>query len=303
MKDLTFMSHGVRCAAWHIPAKSNALVNAAGRPCIIMASGFGGTRDTGLLDFAKPFAEAGIDAFVFDYRGFGASEGTLRQNVSYMHQREDYIAAIDAVRKLQDVDPNRIALWGTSYSGGHIVAVAAQDPRIAAVVSMTPAMDGLAALLQIRRYAGMSPLIRAVAHGLRDLGCKLTGHTPHLIPIVGQPGSTAMISTPGAEAGYIAVSGETWRNEVCARTALEVVYNRPITFATRIKCPMLVQVGTHDQVAPPNSARQTAKLAGAYAQLIEYPVDHFDVYAGQWQQTLLNDQIIFLTKNLKPKAK
>ncbi|WP_374729523.1 alpha/beta hydrolase [Caballeronia calidae] len=138
LTDLTFNSNGVRCAAWHVSARSGALAGLAGRPCVVMANGFGGTRDTGLLGFANAFADAGLDAFVFDYRGFGASEGTPRQDISVRRQRQDYDAAVAAARHLPGVDRNRIALWGTSYSAGHCIVVAAHDRRIAAVVSMTP---------------------------------------------------------------------------------------------------------------------------------------------------------------------
>ena len=77
-----------------------------------MANGFGGTKDTGLLNFAEPLSKAGFDTFIFDYRGFGESGGFPRQNVSYKNQREDYHAAIAAVRSLPNIDRNRIALWG-----------------------------------------------------------------------------------------------------------------------------------------------------------------------------------------------
>ncbi|GAA4490624.1 alpha/beta hydrolase [Rhodococcus olei] len=298
IREITFPSHGVRCAAWHVSADTGTSTGPAGRPCVVMAHGFAGTRDTGLLGFAEPFAAAGIDAFVFDYRGFGDSEGTPRQDVSYRRQRQDYHAAIAVARHLPGVDPDRIVLWGTSYSGGHVVAVAAQDRRVAAVVSMTPATDGLATLAQIARYAGVGQLVRATGHGLRDLAHALTGRAPHHVPVVGRPGSTAMISTPGAEELYASMAGPTWRNEVCARTALEVGMNRPIAFAGRLTCPILVQVGANDRVAPPGAARRTAQKAGRWAELREYPVDHFDVYDGPWQRRALADQLDFLARVL-----
>jgi len=300
MKNLTFFSHGVRCAAWHLPAGTDALAGVAGRPCVVMAHGFGGTRDTGLLGYAEPFADAGIDAFIFDYRGYGDSEGTPRQCISVRRQRQDYHAALAAARHLPGVDPDRIALWGTSYAGGHVVAVAAQDRRVAAVVSMNPATDGLAAMVQTARYAGIGQVVRAVGHGLRDLARALAKRAPHYIPVVGQPGSVALISTNGAEEAYLSMAGPTWRNEVCASTALEVALNRPTTFARRLVCPILVQVGTNDQVAPPNAARRTAKKAGYWARLYEYPVDHFDFYQGPWQQQALADQLDFLSRVLDP---
>lgn len=295
-KKLTFTSHRVSCGAWHVPAASDALAGTEGRPCIVMGHGFGGTRDSGLLSYAEAFAAAGIDAFVFDYRGFGESEGTPRQDVSFRRQRQDYHAAIAAARHLPGVDPDRNAVWGTSYSGGHVVAVAAQDPRVAAVVALTPATDGLAALVQLVRYAGVAQLVPTVRHGLRDLVHGLTGRAPHHIPLAAPPGTIAIISTPGAEETYTAIAGPTWRNEVCARTTREIGFNRVNGFARQLACPLLVQAGTKDRVAPPRAARRTAAKAGYWSQLCEYPIDHFDVYEGEWQQRALADQLGFLTR-------
>ncbi|MBX9638901.1 MAG: alpha/beta hydrolase [Mycobacteriaceae bacterium] len=298
MKELTFPSHGVACAGWHLPARTDALADPAGRPCVVMAHGFGGTRDTGLISYAEGFADAGIDVLLFDYRSFGDSEGVPRQDVSFRRQRQDYHAAISAARHLPGVDPERIALWGTSYSGGHVIAAAAQDGRIAAVVSMTPATDGLAASVQSARYAGAGQILRTAGHGFRDLTRRITRRQPHHIPVVAQPGSVAIISTSGAYEAYTSIAGPTWRNEVGARTALEVTLNRSIAYAGRLGCPILVQAGTHDRVAPPAAARRAAKKAGALAELREYPVDHFDVYAGPWQQRMLRDQLGFLVRAL-----
>ncbi|RSQ39977.1 alpha/beta hydrolase, partial [Acinetobacter baumannii] len=249
MENIKFTSNGVTCSAWYIPASTDKYMNSRGRPCIVMANGFGGTKDTGLLSFAEPFNKAGFDTFIFDYRGFGESGGYPRQNVSYKAQREDYKAAIKTARNLPYVDRNRIALWGTSYSGGHVITIAAQDEKISAVVSMNPATDGLAAFFQVFQYGGFKQLTTALSHGLKDQFRAIMLREPHTIPIVGQPGTAAMISTPGAEENYKLMAGPTWRNEVCARAALEVTKNRPITFARRVKCPVLVQVGINDQIA------------------------------------------------------
>jgi pimeloyl-ACP methyl ester carboxylesterase len=188
-------------------------------------------------------------------------------------------------------------LWGTSYSGGHVVAVAARDKRVAAVISMTPATDGLAALAQIARYAGPGQLARATAHGLLDAARAAARRAPHHVPVVGPPGSAAIISTPGAEAGYLAIAGPTWRNQVCARSALQVGLNRPTTSARRLTCPILVQVGDRDRVAPP-AAPQTRP--GSSPSCASTPVDHFDAYQGRWQQRALADQLGFLSRTLAP---
>lgn len=299
MSPVTFYSRDVPCAAWHLPGRHDDFGTDRGRPCVVMAHGFGGTRDTGLLGFAEGFAAAGLDVLLFDYRGFGDSEGAPRQLVSFRRQRVDYVAAIAAARELPGVDPDRIVLWGTSYSGGHVVPVAVADGRIAAVVSMTPAMDGLAALLAMYRHGGVRRLAPLVAHGLRDLARAALGRSPHHLPVVGEPGTSAVLTSAGALAGYTALAGPTWRNEVCARVALEVALNRPIRHAARLHAPLLVQVGEHDSVTPPASSRRAAARA-ARAELVAYPVDHFDVYDGPEQEQALADQVAFLRRHVPP---
>ena len=121
---------------------------------------------------------------------------------------------------------------------------------------------------------------------------------PHLVPMVGEPGSKAIIAIHGAEQAYTAIAGVSWRNEVCARAALGVAFNRPIRFARRLNCPMLVQAGTHDSITPPAAARRAAENAGA--ELREYPVDHVDVYAGAMHQRALADQLTFLGRHRAP---
>ena len=296
-RELTFSSSGTRCAAQHLTASSDTFLGERGLPCVVMAHGFGGTRDTGLLPFAEGFAAAGLDVVVFDYRGFGNSEGSPRQRVSYRRQRADYHAAIAAARQIDGVDPERIVLWGTSYSGGHVLPVAVADQRIAAILSLTPAMDGLAALGAIvrRHPRKLAPL---VGHGLRDAAHALLHREPHRIPIVGEPESTSVISSPGALEGYLALAGPTWRNEVCARAILEVAINRPGRVAHQLRTPLLVQYGERDAVAPPAAAKRAAAKAGRYGEVRAYPVDHFDVYQGPWQHRALTDQIEFLHQHL-----
>ena len=66
MHSLNFPSGGDQCAASYLPATTDALVGPHGWPCVVMAHGFGGTRDCGLLGFAEGFAAAGLDVLAFD---------------------------------------------------------------------------------------------------------------------------------------------------------------------------------------------------------------------------------------------
>jgi len=107
-----------------------------------------------------------------------------------------------------------------------------------------------------------------------------------------------MMTSPGALEGYEALAGPTWRNQVTARTSLEVAFNRPTRFASRVRFPLLVQIGENDAVAPPAAAHRAAAKAGRHAEVRTYPVDHFDVYDGHWQQRALADQLTFLGQHL-----
>ena len=201
MDEITFTSGSDHCSAWHLTAASDAYAGPGGRPCAVMAPGFGGTRDSSLLGYAEGFAAAGIDVLLFDYRGFGASGGSPRQLVSVRRQRRDYHAAVAAARQLPGVDPERIVVWGVSYAGGHVIVVAARDKRVAATISVTPAMDGIPVLIQLARNGGPAHLVRAAGNGLRDAARALTGRAPHLVPMVGEPGSNAIIAKAGGRRG------------------------------------------------------------------------------------------------------
>jgi dienelactone hydrolase len=130
---VTFDSGGVKLVGYlHRPACATGKV-----PGVVMGHGFSGTQDR-LFDNARRFAEAGFAALTFDYRSFGESGGEPRHVVSFQGQLEDWRAAIRFARGLEGVDAGRIALWGSSLGGGHVVYVAAEDPRIAAVVAQIP---------------------------------------------------------------------------------------------------------------------------------------------------------------------
>jgi fermentation-respiration switch protein FrsA (DUF1100 family) len=262
-----------------------------------MAHGFGGTKDSGLLPFAEALAEAGLDVLLFDYRGFGESSGEPRQLAQPSRHREDYAAAIEFARGLDGVDPERIALWGTSWSGGHVVYVAAEDPRIAAIVCQTPDLDGIRALEQVRRYAGLRNQLRLAVVGLKDGIGSLLGRDPLMVAVVGRPGELAAMSSEESEPGMLAIAGPTWRNEVTARGASAELLNRAITRIDQVRCPILVQIADRDSIAPAAASRAAAWRAKGRVEVREYPCAHFDIYL-EWRERAVADQLHFLRRHL-----
>jgi fermentation-respiration switch protein FrsA (DUF1100 family) len=299
VSTVEFDSGGVRCAGVRLAGEGEAFVGEDGRrPCVVLANGFGATVDSGLEPYVARFAAAGVDAIAFDYRHFGASDGEPRQLLSIPRQLEDYAAAIAFARSLDGVDPNRIVVWGSSYSGGHVVPVAVADGRVAAVIAQIPAMDGLASLVNIAHYAGPLHLARLTLAGLRDVVGSLRGRPPVMVAVVGSPGSVAAMTAPDSEAGYRSIAGPTWRNEVAARVVLRTGAYRPGLQADRLPCPMLVQIADRDTVAPAKAAQDAAWRATGRAEVRTYPIGHFDIYTGEPFERAIADQLHFLRRHL-----
>lgn len=298
--DVAFPSHGGTCRAWHYRPRDTTAADAA-RPCVVMAHGFGATRDASLEPYALRFAAAGMHVLLFDYRHFGASDGEPRQLVSVRRQLQDYAAAVACARTLPGVDPQRVAVWGTSFAGGHALVTAAAVPGVAAAVCQCPMLDGLAAVLEIMRYAGPGQLLRLTAHGLWDLLLALFGGVHYVAP-VGPPGSLAIMTSADADEGYRKLAPPGFRFEVAARIAVFAGLYRPVAHAPRVRCPVLVQVCEHDSVAPASAAEKTLAALGAYGEARRYPIGHFEPYFGAHFERSVADQVEFLRRHLAPRA-
>jgi pimeloyl-ACP methyl ester carboxylesterase len=297
-RDITFPSRGETCAAWHLLGEGDAFAGEHGRPCVVMAPGFGATRDSGLLPFAEAFAEAGLDVLLFDYRCFGESSGEPRQLAWPPRHREDYRAAVQRARDFAGVDAERIVLWGTSWSAAHAIYVAAEDLAIAAVIAQTPDVDGIRTLRQIGVYAGVGQQLRVTAAGLKDVARVLRGRDPLMIPTVAPPGELGGMTSEESEPGMKAIAGPTWVNEVTARATFAEWANRPITKMEKLRSPILIQIADRDSIAPPAAARAAAWRAKGKVEVREYPCAHFDIYLD-WRGRAIADQLNFLRRHLR----
>ncbi|WP_028653934.1 alpha/beta hydrolase [Nocardioides sp. J54] len=270
-----FTSAGIRCAATHFPGEDGA-------PVVVLAHGLAGTQDAGMWPFAEAYAAAGLHAVTFDYRCFGASDGQPRQVVSLAGQLADLHAAVDAARRLPGVDPDRVVLWGASLGGGHVVSAAAGRTDVAAVVSVVPMVDGVAAARLAAKHHAPAQLLASTGRGVASALRRRAGRGPAMIPVVARPGEPGALTLPGAYEDYLAIAGPTWRNEVAADVVLELGTRAPLKAAARLGeqgVPWLVQVADFDRSAPPHAAMKAA-VAGR-AEVRHYPGDHFDLFAGK----------------------
>jgi pimeloyl-ACP methyl ester carboxylesterase len=292
-EDISFDSGGAQIAAWlYRPEPSSGPT-----PCVVMAHGFSATRRERLPAYAERYADAGFAVLLFDYRGFGDSGGGPRQVIDIKRQHEDYEAAIRTARSLGGIDAQRIALFGSSFSGGHVVSVASRHPEVAAAIAQVPYADGIEQL----KITPTRVALRGTIDGIRDQIADWRGHQPVMIAPAGEPGSYAVMTAPEALPGFEAMIEEDslWLNQVGARIMLHVGTYRPVAQAPNVRCPLLVQVGDHDETTPPGPAVKMAERAPK-GELLRYPVGHFEPYIGETFERFVADQVAFLQRALTP---
>jgi dienelactone hydrolase len=289
--DVRFSSaDGTACAAWlYLPDTKKPA------PIIVMGHGLGGVRTMRLPAYADRFQAAGYACLVFDYRHFGDSEGQPRQLLDVKKQLQDWKAAVAFARTLKGVDGEQVIIWGTSFGGGHVLATAADDPRIAAVISQCPFTDGLASSLAISPVTSL----KVTSLALLDQVLSWFRAKPVLIDTAGRPGGLALMTSWDALPGYMklvpANSVGEFTNRVAARVALQVVRYMPGRAARKIAAPVLYCICEKDTVAPADAALRHARRT-PNREIKLYNEGHFDIYVGRAFEKVVQDQLDFLAR-------
>jgi pimeloyl-ACP methyl ester carboxylesterase len=291
-EDVQFVSGHDRIGAWlYRPIAGGPA------PLLVMAHGLGAVRSMRLDAYAERFSAAGYACLVFDYRNFGDSGGQPRQLLDIDMQLADWAAAVGYARTLAGIDPERIALWGTSFGGGHVIAAAARLPGIAVAVAQCPFTDGIASARTL------NPLVFARVGMLaaRDLLAARLQKPPVMVPTVGRPGEVALMNAPDAYPGFLRLvpEGAEVPNEVAARIALKILTYRPGRATARITCPILFCVCESDSVAPAAPTLRYAANAPR-GEIRTYPEGHFAIYVDDAFERVVADQLAFLDRHLKP---
>jgi dienelactone hydrolase len=286
-QEVSFPSQGLTVRAWlYLPAGPQP-------PVIVMAHGLGAVKSMRLDAFADRFCEAGYACLVFDYRHFGDSEGQPRQLLDIDRQLQDWHAAMAYARSRPYLDTDRIVLWGTSFSGGHVIKAGAQDGRVAAVVSQCPFTDGLASTLTL----GVVSAVKVSTLAILDTLGSLVGAKPITVALAGARGTAALMTAPDAAPGYQAIkpAGSAIPNEVAARVGLRIPLYYPGRSARQLVCPALFCVCDADSVAPAAATLRHVSRAPK-GEVKRYAEGHFDIYAGPAFERVVSDQIDWLKR-------
>ncbi|GAC1362294.1 MAG: alpha/beta hydrolase [Ktedonobacteraceae bacterium] len=276
-RDVTFLSQGLKCAGWlYVP---DNLAKGERRPAIVMAHGFSAVKEMYLANFAEQFVAAGFVALVFDYRYFGDSEGEPRGRLIPFEQIEDYQNAITWTALQPEVDASRIGVWGTSYSGAHVLHLAAFDKRIKAVVAQVPLVNGWENAQRLMRPDVFAQFVEALAH---DRAQRYTEGAINYVPVVAPEGQPSALPTPESHEWFTHAGqsvAPNWRNQVSLESMEKFLEYNPASNIHLISpTPLLMLVANGDTLTPTDLAIAAYQRAREPKSLVVMQGRHFDAY-------------------------
>lgn len=255
-------------------------------PCVVLGHGWGMVAGGDLEDYAKAIVQRGIAALTFDYRNLGKSEGEPRQHLDPWKQIEDFRAGISFVRSQPEIDPERIGVWGSSYGGGHVLTVAATDPRVRCVVSQVPTISSWRAA---RKRMSAETWTAQWASFIKDREAVFAGAERGTIQTVSD-NSNDKVAYVGLDSfDYMSSEGarcQTWRNyTTIASLELARAYE-PGSYLYRItETPLLMIVADQDMTTPTDLQIQAFESLATEKKLLTVPGGHYSVYQKHFTVT------------------
>ena len=279
--DVEFDAEGVTLRGWFYRPDGSS----GPAPTVVMAHGFSAVKEMYLDAFAERFTGSGLAALVFDNRNFGASDGEPRQEIDPWAQVRDYRHAITFAGQLGDVRRDAIGVWGSSYSGGHAIVMAAIDRRVQAAVAQVPLVAGWRNVLRLVR-ADLVAQFRAMFDADRE--ARYEGKDPAMVPVVNDdPVGPAALPTPDSFEWFTATGrtrAPSWRNEVTLRSVELLMEYEPGSYIDRVSpTPLLMLVGASDHLTVADEALAAFNRALEPKKLVLLPGGHFDAYTRDFE--------------------
>lgn len=283
-EDIDFYSNGSRCSAWlYLPAGDRRC------PVIVMAHGLGGVREMQLDTYAERFSAAGYACFLFDYRNYGASDGNKRQRINVAEQLTDWNHAINFIKRCDKIDGSKVLLFGSSFSGGHVITLSAKRKDILGSIAQCPYTNTFATLGTLSPLSVLktAPLLAA------DILSCVTGYHPVMLKLCDAPGKAAMMAVPDYKEFFRQIPDDSnFINKAPARTLLEFLRYSPGRYTKDVQTPIYYAVCIKDTLAPANATLKCAKQSPK-ATIKEYTCGHFGIYLGDYFEEAIADYIDF----------
>jgi uncharacterized protein len=275
--DIEFKTEdGVTLRGWlYVPDGASPPV-----PAVVMAHGFSAVKEMYLDRYAEVFAEHGLAALVFDNRNFGASDGEPRQHIDPWQQVRDYRDAITFAGTVARIDADRIGVWGSSYSGGHVLVLGAIDRRVKCVVSQVPLISGHR---NARRLIRADFIAEVQGQFNLDRRARYAGRSRAMIPVVAQdPTGPCALATPDSWQWFTETSKQrapSWRNEVTLQSVEMFTEYEPGAYIEWISpTPLMLVVAAGDHLTVADEALAAYNRALEPKRLVLLPGGHFDAY-------------------------
>ena len=278
----------------HLPVGADA---ASPVPGIVMSHGFSATRQMGLPAFAEAFAAAGFAVALYDHRCLGQSGGAPRFDIDPWLQTIDMRCVLGWLAGRPEIDADRLALWGSSFSGGESIVLGAVDPRVRAVIANAP-------------FAGTGGELDPATADERfeQIAAIITGAAPPPegmqigpMAVVRPEGSeqAAFLDQPESAEWFLGVGpGTGWENTFTVHFSAEPSFD-PMVCASRIAPrALLMNVASEDRVAPTATALEAFERAGDPKQLSMFEGHHFSDYDGAIRDRSIETMIAFLRQHL-----
>ena len=236
-RDVTFEAGGVKLAGWLVLPDGGK----GPHPLIVMSHGFTAIKAMGLDEYAQVFQKAGLACLVYDHRNYAGSAGAPRHESDPWAQVRDMRDAITYARSLPEVDGERIGIWGTSYSGGHVLVVGALDRRVKCVVSQVPLVSGYATFTRWITADRMPGMLEKFA---KDREARARGEAPKTVKAAHEGSETA-------EWAAVVDKDGAYANEVTLRSMEMFFEYEPGVYIERIApTPLLMIVAGRDTTTP-----------------------------------------------------
>ncbi len=241
-------------------------------PAIVLSHGFGAVKEMALDDYAEIFCASGFACLIYDHRNTGASDGTPRGEIDPWQQISDMRDAITYAASRPEVDTDRIGIWGTSYSGGHCLVVAATDRRVKCVVSVVPTISGHQNTLRSLTTDGYAAFVREVN---AERAARQRGEEPRVVPI-SQEGDESY------EWSKVAGAGTTYVNACTLLSrAFRDAYEPGPYIASVSPTPLLLALTTHDTKCLTDLQLEAYSKAHQPKRLEMFPGGHYAPYTTQ----------------------
>src|SRR3954463_8672737 len=281
-QDIEFQASGTTLRGWfYTPDGAHGPA-----PTIVMCHGFSAVKEMYLARYAETFAEAGMCALGYDNRCLGASDGEPRQEIDPWAQVRDYRHAITWARSRDEVDGEKIGVWGSSYSGAHVLVVGAIDRRVKCVVAQVPLISGHENARRLIRSDLIAPT-QAMFEADRE--ARYRGEAPAMIPVVAPEGEPCALPTADSHQWFTTSGAErapSWINE-CTLRSIELFWEyEPGTYLPWISpTPLLMVVAQGDHLTVSDLAIAAFERAREPKKLELLAGGHFDAYVADFERS------------------